>query len=53
METISKRYFSKQRKQFLEANDKLYDGVRLSTKNIRPFTEHQDHQASTWINDAG
>ena len=34
MEFISGRHFTKQRKQFLQANDKLYEGVELPTKNI-------------------
>ena len=36
---------------FRKANDKLYEGVELPTKNIRSSTEHRDHQASTWVND--
>ena len=40
-----------QRKQFLQANDKLYEGVELPTKNIRSSTEHQDHQESTQDHD--
>ena len=32
METIPRRSFTKQRKQFLQANDKLYEGVKLPTK---------------------
>ena len=38
MEFISGRRFTKQRKQFLQANDKLYEGVELHTKNIRSST---------------
>ena len=38
MEFISGRHFTKQRKQFLQANDKLYEGVELPTKNIRSST---------------
>ena len=53
MEAILGRSFTKQRKQFLEANDKLYEGVELPTKNIRSSTEHRDHQASIWVNDGG
>ena len=34
MEFISGRHLTKQRKQFLQANDKLYEGVELPTKNI-------------------
>ena len=51
MEFISGRYFTEQRKQFLQANEKLYEGVELPTKNIRSSTEHRDYQASTWVND--
>ena len=47
MEFISGRHFTKQRKQILQANDKLYEGMELPTKNITPPTEHQDYQAST------
>ena len=53
MKTIPRRYFTKQRKQFLQANDKLYEGVGLPKKTIRSSTEHRDRQASTWINDGG
>ena len=38
MEFISGRHLTKQRKQFLQANDKLYEGVELPTKNIRSST---------------
>ena len=38
MEFISGRRLTKQ--QFLQANDKLYEGVELPTKNIRTSTEH-------------
>ena len=38
MEFILGRHFTKQRKQFLQANDKLYEGVELPTKNIRSST---------------
>ena len=38
MDFISRRFFTKQRKQFLQANDKLYEGVELPTKNIRSST---------------
>ena len=51
MEFISGRHFTKQRKQFLETNGKLYEGVELPTKNIRSSTEHRDYQVSTWVND--
>ena len=51
MEIISERHITKQRKQFLQANDKLYEGVELPTKNIRSSTEHQDHQESTQDHD--
>ena len=53
MEFISGRHFTKQRKQFLETNGKLYEGVELPTKNIRSSTEHRDYQVSTWVNDGG
>ena len=43
METIL-RSFVKQRKQFLQANDKLHEGVGLSTKNIRSHRDHQAHE---------
>ena len=46
METTPGRSFAKQRKQFLQSNDKLYEGVRLSTKIIRSSTEQWDHQAN-------
>ena len=47
LEFISGRNFTKPRKQFLQANEKLYEGVGLPTKNIRSSTEHRDRQAST------
>ena len=53
MEFISGRQFTKQRKQFLQAKDKLYEGVKLPTKKIRPSIENRDYQASTWVNDGG
>ena len=46
MKTISGRSFTKQRRQLLQANEKLYQGIELPTKNIRPSTGHWDHQAS-------
>ena len=51
MEFISGRRFTKQRKQFLQANGKLYEGIALPTKIIRPSTEHRDHQANTQYHD--
>ena len=36
----------KTRKQFLQANDRLYEGVELPSKN-KSSTEHRDYQAST------
>ena len=45
MEFILGKHFTKQRKRFLQANDKLYEGVELPTKNIRSSTEHRDYQA--------
>ena len=50
-ETISGRSFTKQRRQFFQANDKLYEGMELPTKIIRSFTEHWDHQANTQDHD--
>ena len=51
METISGRFFTKQRKQPLQENNKVYKGIELHTKNIRFSTEHRDHQANTQDND--
>ena len=34
-----------------QANDKLYEGIELHTKNIRFSPEHRDHQANTREND--
>ena len=48
---LFQKYLTKKRKQFLQANDKLYEDVELVTKNIRSSTEHRDYQASTWVND--
>ena len=42
---------TKQHKQFLEANDKLCEGMELYTKNIRSTPEHRDHEADTQDND--
>ena len=53
MEFISGRHLTKQRKKFLQVNDKLYEGMKLPTKNVRSSTEHRDYQASTWINGGG
>ena len=49
MEFISGGHFTKQRKQFLQTNDKLYKGAELHTKNIRSATKHRDYQAITWV----
>ena len=38
-------------KHFMQANDKLYEGIELHTKNIRFSTEDRDHQANTQDND--
>ena len=46
MEFISGRRFTKRRKQFLQANDKLHG---ITYKNIRSSTEHLDYQSSTWL----
>ena len=51
MEFILGRHFAKQRKQFFQANNKLYKGMESPTKYIRSSTEHRDYQASTWVND--
>ena len=51
MEFISRRSFTKQRRQLVQENDKLYEGMELPTKNIRPSTEHRDHQANTQDHD--
>ena len=51
MEFISGRHLTKQRRQFLQANDKLYKDIELPTKNIRFSLEHQDHQAKTQDHD--
>ena len=51
MKTISGRSFTKQRKQLLQRNDRLYESVELPTKNIRFSPEHRDHQANTQDND--
>ena len=53
MEFISGRYFTKQCKQFLQANDKLYGGMKLPTENIRSSTEQRNYQESTWVNGGG
>ena len=51
MEFIAGRSFTKQRKQVLQPNDKLYEGMELHTKSIRFSPEHRGHQASTQDND--
>ena len=51
MEFISERFFTKQRKLFLQANDKLYEGMELPAKNIRSSTEHRDHKENTQDHD--
>ena len=53
MEFISGRHLTKQRKQFLQANDKLYEGVELPTKNIRSSPEHRYYQTNTQDHDGG
>ena len=53
METVSERSFTKQLQQFLQANDKIYEGMKLPSKNIRSSTEQGDYQVSTWVNDIG
>ena len=49
MEFISGGHFTKQRKQFLQTNDKLCKGAELHTKNIIPSNKHRDYQAITWV----
>ena len=44
---------TKECKQFLQANDELYESMELPTKNIISSTEHRDHQVSTCVNDGG
>ena len=48
-EFISGGHFTKQRKQFLQTNDKLYKDAELRTKNMRSSTKHSDYQAITWV----
>ena len=40
MEFIAGKPFTKQCKQILQTNDKLYEGIKLHTKNIRLDPEH-------------
>ena len=42
MEFIS-GHFTKQHKQFLQANDKMSEGMELPAKNIKFSAKHQDH----------
>ena len=51
MEFISGRSFTKQRKQLLQVNDKLYEGMELPTKNIRSSTDHRYHKTNTQDHD--
>ena len=52
MKFITGMPFTRQCNQFfLHANNKLYEGMELHTKNIRFFPEHRDHQANTQDND--
>ena len=53
MEFIPGTSFTKQRKQLLQANDKLHEDMELPTKNIRSSTDHRDHQANTQVHDEG
>ena len=50
MEIISERHITKQRKQFLQANDKLYEGVELPTKKTLdlPLNTEIIRQAHGW-----
>ena len=51
MEFIVGRFFTKQHKQILQANNKMYKGMELHTKYIRFSPEHKGHQAKTQNND--
>ena len=51
MEFIASRSFTKQRKQLLQAKDKLYESKELHTKNIRFSSERRGHQDNTPDND--
>ena len=51
MEFNAGRFFTKQCKQLLQVNDKLYEGMQLHTKNIRFSPEHRGHQANIQDND--
>ena len=51
MKFIAGRSFAKQRKQLLQANYKLYEGMELHTKNIRFFPDNRDYQANAQDND--
>ena len=42
---------TKQPKQILQANDKLYKGVKLHIKNIRFSPEYRDNQVNPQEND--
>ena len=44
MEFIAGRSFTKQRKQFLQGNDKLYNGMKFHKKNMRPSPESRNYQ---------
>ena len=52
MEFIAGRSFTKQRKQFLQRNDKLYKGMKFHKKTIRSSPESRNYQANTQDNDA-
>ena len=47
MEFIAGRSFTKQHKQLLQANDKLFEGMEIHIKNIRFSPEYRDNQANT------
>ena len=38
---------TKQHKQFLQVNDKLYEAMELYTKNTKSSAERQGHQENT------
>ena len=52
MEFIASRSFTKQRKQLLQGNDKLYKGMKFHKKSIKSSPESRNYQANTQDNDA-
>ena len=52
MKFITGMPFTRQCNQFfLHANNKLYEGMELHTKNIRFFPDNRDYQANAQDND--